>query len=133
MKPRIVKLEPYGDYRDNKTSNYKYKLDFEKILYNLSLEDCQFILSVLNKNIMFGEEIENKSEIYNTFAVYSVYERGSERWVDISLKDTDGKLNWKSFRLSFDLESKHFNVGTLETPKSDGSATIMIYEYFLNK
>lgn len=133
MEKRIVKLEPYGDHRDAKSSIYEYKLDFEKILYNLSLKDCQFIISVLYKNIFLGEYTENNIEIYNTIVAYSIYERGSERWADISLSDSDRKLNWKSFHFYYDLETKQFNVKINGSDHFEGSAIIMIYEYFLNK
>ena len=37
MKPTVIKLEPYGDHRDAKSSTYEKTLDWEKVIYNLKI------------------------------------------------------------------------------------------------
>ena len=137
MEPKIIQLDAYGDYRDNlKTSIYTYKLDFEKILYNLTTEDCSFILRTLYKNIVFSEDVET-GNIYNTIEHYRIFERGTERWIRITMMDEKGELNRKSFQISFDTETKHLDIhiggGSVHDLMSDASAVIMIYEHFLKK
>jgi hypothetical protein len=127
MKPSIIVLKEYGDGRDAKTSQYNYDLDFSKVLYNLTDEDCTFILNVILKNIMSDTETE-----LNTIEVYDIFERGSNRIVRIIMKDINGNQNRKIFQIVYDIETKYLsittNIGELNT-----AGAIMIYEYFKNK
>ena len=134
MKPRIVQDTPYGDYRDNlETSQYTYKLDLSTILYNLTDEDCSFILSTLYKNILFGEDVE-KGVIYNTVVGYDMFERRNDRMGRISMQDKEETLPVKCFLFSYSIKTKHFTLSLgygKDRMEADASAVIMIYEYLL--
>lgn len=132
MKPQIIKLEPYGDHRDAKSLPYNYELDFSKIVYNLVVEDCSFILSVLFKNVLMGDDVATKN-IYDTIAHYTVFERGTERWADVTMKNSEDKFKHISFCIRTDVETKMLFISTSHTNHADASATIMIYEYFNRK
>ena len=135
MTPRIIKNEPYGDHRDAKSSKYAdCKVDFEKVIYNLTEEDCAFILSVIHRNtwtpssISVDKEVE-KGDRFTICKQYDVMERGSERWAMVAMGDKEDKYSPQAFRLFYDIESKQIFIDT----HADASAVIMIYEYFLNK
>jgi hypothetical protein len=132
MKPNIIVLQPYGDHRDAKTLNYAYDLDFSKIIYNLDVADCAFILGVLYKNILQGEDVAEKN-LYDTIAHYEVFERGTERWADVVMKTKDDTLKHLTFRLRTDTETKWLAIAINVHCQAEASASIMIYEYFKKK
>lgn len=134
MKPTVIQLEPYGDHRDNKSGMYAETLDWNKVMHNLNLEDCLFIISKLYNNILFGEKIASGELKYNAIASYRIMNRGSEMWADVMIKDEDGKLDWLSFRMFYDTTTHQFSCGLgMNHIHTDGSCYILIYEYFKSK
>jgi len=131
MKPTIIQLEPYGDHRDNKSGMYAETLDWNKIMHNLNLEDCLFILARLYNNILLGEKIASGEAGYDAFSNYRIMKRGSEVWADVDIKDEAGKLDHKSFRMFYDTITHQFSCDLgMNHIHTDGSCYILIYEYF---
>lgn len=134
MKPTVIQLDLYGDHRDNKSGMYATTLDWKKVIHNLNVDDCLFILSLLYNNILFGEELAIGKSGLNTFASYYIWERGSEVWTIVGLKDVENKKNHKGFTMFYDTTTHQFRCSLGENHiHTDGSCYILIYEYFKNK
>ena len=133
MKPTtVIKHKPYadGDTRGGKTSHYMYTLDFKEKLYNLTIDDCIFILDVFHKNIssLGGNKIN--AQEYDKVVDYGLWERGTDIMVSIILKKDDISKQ-QSFNITYDYETKHIRFDMGINNLLDHSGVIMIYEYFL--
>lgn len=134
MKPTVIQLDIYGDHRDNKSGMYAATLEWEKIIHNLNLEDCLYILSLLYNNILLGEKIANRETGHNAFATYTIWERGSEVWTMINLKDVENTIDQIGFSLRYDKITHQLSCSLGHNHiHTDGSCYILIYEYFKNK
>ena len=125
IEPTIIKLEPYGDHRDAKSDTYKYSLPFSNIIYDLTDEDACFIASALNKNILNG------SCGYEVMTNYGIWERGTERWAEVTVQDKAKTLKGFNYIVWTDTVSNQLKIMVDHNTIADASACMEIYEYFL--
>jgi hypothetical protein len=132
QKVRICELEP-ASYDPIPEPMYPKTLDWETIFYNITLEDCNYILRLLFKNLLSGDTISENKSPFDEIVYYDIMIRSETIFLDITVRNSKNGNNQK-FYLIYNRVSDYFHVSLGSSyPETKHTAVILIYEYFKNK